>query len=127
MWLATTKIRKRLKKYFSIDIKNIEWYYIQGASDFYTFILRERHMPYEKLTQMQSRIIIGTKQTIRAMNNGEVSELYIAEDADRQVTKTAINLAKDLSIPCQYVDSKKRLGNACGIDIGTSTAAVKKQ
>lgn len=84
-------------------------------------------MPYDKLTQMQSHIIIGTKQTMRAMNNGEVSELYVAEDADRQITQQAINLAKGLDIPFQYVDSKKRLGNACGIDISTSAAAVIKQ
>lgn len=84
-------------------------------------------MPYKRLTQVQSRIIIGTKQAIRAINNNEVSELYVADDADRQITQSVINLAKDLNIPYHHVDSKKELGKACGIEIGASTVAVIKE
>lgn len=84
-------------------------------------------MPYEKLTHVQSRIIIGTKQTLKAMRNSEVSEVFIASDADQQITKQVIILAKELNIPCQHVDSMKKLGHACGIEVGTSTVAIKEQ
>jgi len=83
-------------------------------------------MSYEKVTQVQSRIIIGTKQTLKAMKNGNVSEVFIADDADKQVTQKVASLANELGIPCQHVDSMKKLGAACGIEVGASTVAVKK-
>lgn len=84
-------------------------------------------MSYEQLTQIQSRIIIGIKQTLRAMRSNQISEVYIAEDADRHITDQVVELAKELQIPYKYVPSKKELGIACGIDVGTSTAAVKHE
>ncbi|WP_163971938.1 50S ribosomal protein L7ae-like protein [Oceanobacillus halotolerans] len=84
-------------------------------------------MSYEKVTQLRSRIIIGTKQTLKAMKNGDISEVYIADDANGQITQKVVNLAEELNIPCHRVDSMKKLGAACGIDVGASTAAIKKQ
>jgi large subunit ribosomal protein L7A len=83
-------------------------------------------MSYEKVTQLKSQIMIGMKQTLKAMKNGQISEVYIAEDADRYMTQRIEELAKTLGIPCQRVDSKKKLGAACGIDVGASTVAIKK-
>jgi large subunit ribosomal protein L7A len=83
-------------------------------------------MSYEKVKQVKSRIIIGTKQTLKAMKNDEVSKVYIADDADKQITGKVANLADELGIPCQRVDSMKKLGSACGIEVGAATAAVKK-
>lgn len=83
-------------------------------------------MSYEKLTQVQSRIIIGTKQSLKAMKNDQISEVFIATDADYRVTEQVVKLAKELNIPCRHVDSMEKLGSACGIEVGTSTAAIKK-
>jgi len=83
-------------------------------------------MSYEKVRQVQSRIIIGTKQTLKAMKNGQVSEVFIADDADKHITDKVASLAEELEIPCQHVDSMRKLGTACGIEVGASTAAVKK-
>lgn len=83
-------------------------------------------MSYEKVLQVKSQTIIGVKQTLKAMKNGRVKQVYIAEDADRFITLKVEELAKTLDIPCQRVDSKKKLGNACGIDVGASTVAIKK-
>ncbi|GEN31968.1 large subunit ribosomal protein L7A [Cerasibacillus quisquiliarum] len=83
-------------------------------------------MSYEKVTQAKSRLIIGTKQSLKAMKNGDVSEVFIAEDADRKVTQGVIDLAEELSIPCHYVDSKKRLGQACGIEVHAATVSIRK-
>lgn len=83
-------------------------------------------MSYEKVNQVKSQTIIGLKQTLKAMKNGQISEVYIAEDADRYMTREVEELAKTLDIPCLRVDSKKKLGAACGIDVGASTVAIKK-
>lgn len=82
-------------------------------------------MSYERVTQLQSRIIIGTKQTLKAMNNGEVSEVFIATDADQHITDKVLQVAKQLDIPYTLVDSKKKLGVACNIDVDASTVAVR--
>lgn len=83
-------------------------------------------MSYEKVTKAKSRTIIGTKQTLKSMRNGDVSEVYIANDADQQITQKVASLANELGIPCQRVDSMKKLGAACGIEVGASTVAIKK-
>ncbi|MFD2760766.1 ribosomal L7Ae/L30e/S12e/Gadd45 family protein [Lentibacillus juripiscarius] len=83
-------------------------------------------MSYEKVTRFQANLVIGTKQTLKAMKNGAVSEVFIADDADWQITQKVENLADELGIPCRRVDSKKRLGSACGIDVDASAVAVKQ-
>lgn len=82
-------------------------------------------MSYEKVTQDQARLIIGTKQTLKAMKNGEVSEVFLAADAEQQLTQKVADLANELDISCHHVDSMKKLGTACGIDVGASTVAIK--
>ncbi|WP_156291792.1 ribosomal L7Ae/L30e/S12e/Gadd45 family protein [Oceanobacillus salinisoli] len=82
-------------------------------------------MSYEKVTQVKSRLIIGTKQTLKAMRNGEVSEVFIADDADGHITQKVARLAKEFNIPCKSVPSKRKLGTACGIEVGASAVAVK--
>ncbi|WP_186576174.1 50S ribosomal protein L7ae-like protein [Aquibacillus kalidii] len=83
-------------------------------------------MSYEKVAEVKNNLIIGTKQTIKAMKNGEVHEVIVAEDADQHITSKVSRLAKEMNIPCFTVDSMKRLGKACGIDVGTATVAIKQ-
>ncbi|UFT99488.1 50S ribosomal protein L7ae-like protein [Radiobacillus kanasensis] len=83
-------------------------------------------MSYDKVAQVKTGLIIGTKQTLKAMKNGEVSEVVIADDADQHITSNVSRLAKELNIPCTRVDSMKKLGAACGIDVGTATVAIKQ-
>lgn len=83
-------------------------------------------MSYEKVAQVKDNLIIGTKQTLKAIKNGEVSEVVIAVDADQRVTSKVSRLAEEMNVPCTQVDSKKRLGKACGIDVGTATVAIKQ-
>lgn len=82
-------------------------------------------MSYEKVTKMQSRIIIGKKQALKAMHRGEVSEVYFARDADEHLVQDVIQVAQEQNVPCFGVDSMKQLGAACGIEVGASTVAVK--
>lgn len=84
-------------------------------------------MSYERVAQLQSRIIIGTKQTIKAMNNGEVSEVFIAKDADQHITDKLLAEAKKCNIPYVIVDSKKKLGKACNIEVDATTVAIKRE
>ncbi|MCL6572938.1 MAG: 50S ribosomal protein L7ae-like protein [Bacillus sp. (in: Bacteria)] len=80
-------------------------------------------MSYEKVLQAR-KFVIGTKQTVKALKENIVQELIVASDAGPKVTAMVVDLAQELNVPIQYVDSKKKLGKACGIQVGASTVAI---
>ncbi|NBI30344.1 50S ribosomal protein L7ae-like protein [Chengkuizengella marina] len=80
-------------------------------------------MSYEKVTQA-NRLSIGTKQTLKVVERGSATEVYVAKDADPKVTAKVIVLCKDMNVNIIYVDSMKQLGKACGIEVGAAVAAV---
>lgn len=83
-------------------------------------------MSYDKVTQAKNGIIIGTKQTLKALKEKRVKEVVIAEDADVRVTNKVLTLAEQLDVPVFPVDSMKKLGQACGIEVGASAVAIKR-
>ncbi|WP_453992445.1 50S ribosomal protein L7ae-like protein [Bacillus nitroreducens] len=80
-------------------------------------------MSYEKVSQAK-KIIIGTKQTVKAIKTEKVREVVVAEDADRRVINKVLQLAEEQQIPISKVDSMKKLGKACGIEVAASTVAI---
>jgi large subunit ribosomal protein L7A len=80
-------------------------------------------MSYEKVYQA-TKIVIGTKQTVKVLKDGYSCELIIASDAETNITAPVVKLAQDLNIPIIYVDSMKKLGKACGIEVGASTVVI---
>jgi len=80
-------------------------------------------MSYEKVSQAK-KIIIGTKQAVKAIQTDKVTEIVVAEDADRRVINKVLQLAEAQQIPISKVDSMKKLGKACGIEVGASTVAI---
>jgi large subunit ribosomal protein L7A len=81
------------------------------------------NMSYEKVSQA-SEIIIGTKQTVKALKNGIVKEVIIAEDAEPRITNKVIQVAEEKQVPIRKVDSMKKLGKACGIEVGAAAVAI---
>jgi large subunit ribosomal protein L7A len=82
-------------------------------------------MSYEKVAQAK-KIIVGTKQTVKALKAGEVIELVIAKDADAKVTAELLRTAREMNTAITYVDSMKKLGKACGIAVGAAAVAITK-
>lgn len=83
-------------------------------------------MSYEKVTQAENGIIIGTKQSLKALKENLVKEVVIAQDADVRVTNKVLTLAEEMHVPVYSVDSMKKLGQACGIEVGASAVAIKR-
>lgn len=82
-------------------------------------------MSYEKVKQATD-VKIGLKQTMKAIENGDVDEVIIAKDADAHIVKKILRSCEQNKIICSYVDSKKKLGKTCGIDVGAATVAIKR-
>ncbi|PYZ91850.1 50S ribosomal protein L7ae-like protein [Salipaludibacillus keqinensis] len=82
-------------------------------------------MSYDKVAQAVNKVV-GTKQTLKALENEQVKELVVAEDADRKVLEKALVIAQGKGVSVHPVDSMKKLGKACGIDVNAAIVAIKK-
>ena len=80
-------------------------------------------MSYEKVLQAKG-FIVGTKQSAKSLKNGTVSELLVAEDADPRLTSDIAALASEAGVSITYVDSMKKLGETCGIQVGAAVVAL---
>jgi len=73
-----------------------------------------------------SNKLVGIKQCLKALENGNVSHVFIAEDADERLLKGIKETCNAKSIELISVESKKVLGKACGIEVGSAVACVLK-
>lgn len=69
---------------------------------------------------------VGIKQSTRALREGNVQSLYVAENADSMVIRPIIDLAEDAGIPVVSVETMEILGEACGIQVGAAVAVLLK-
>ena len=74
----------------------------------------------------QNKIVIGKKQTLRALLKNEAQKVYVSKDADFHVTEPIVGACKDHGVEIIYFDNMRELGIACGIDVNAAAAAVLK-
>jgi large subunit ribosomal protein L7A len=74
----------------------------------------------------EKKVVIGKKQTLRALLKDEAEKVYISRDADFHVTEPIAQACKDKNIEIAYFDNMRDLGIACGIDVNAAAAAVLK-
>ncbi|MBB3909044.1 50S ribosomal protein L7ae-like protein [Anoxybacteroides rupiense] len=80
-------------------------------------------MSYEKVLQAQ-QVLVGTKQTMRALKEGSAQEVVVAEDADPAITTKIMEAANKAGVPVTKVDSMKKLGEACEIQVRAAAVAI---
>ena len=68
--------------------------------------------------------VVGVKQVRRALANGQAKRLYLAKDADPQLTQPLANEAGKRGVEVVWADTMKALGRACGIAVGAAVAAT---
>jgi large subunit ribosomal protein L7A len=68
--------------------------------------------------------MVGIKQTMKAIENGETKLVYIAKDADERISGKIIELCKKHNVQVTYVETMKLLGKACNIDVGAAVACT---
>ncbi|SET78674.1 large subunit ribosomal protein L7A [Natronincola peptidivorans] len=74
----------------------------------------------------QTNKVIGVKQTNKALNQDKVKTLYLAQDAEAFLLEKLKDAANKKEVEILYVDSMKKLGKACGIDVSAAAAAILK-
>ena len=86
---------------------------------------RKKWFMHEGLADVDRRVV-GTKQVLRALDEGRVARAYVAQDADLLLTTRVVDRCYDMDIPCTQVESMEKLGRACGIDVKAAAAGLLK-
>ena len=68
--------------------------------------------------------VVGVKQDRRALNAGRAKRLYLARDADPQLTGPLAEQAGAQGVEAVWLGTMKVLGRDCGIAVGASVAAT---
>ena len=70
--------------------------------------------------------VVGIKQLRKALNRGEVRQVFLAGNADPALTAPLEALAEERHVPVLWVSAMKELGQACGIAVGAAAAGLLK-
>lgn len=70
--------------------------------------------------------VVGERQVRKALINGNIIKLFIAEDAVRFKVEPLIEIAVESKIEIEYAQSMQILGRACAISRGASVAGLAK-
>jgi len=70
-------------------------------------------------------LIIGTKQTLRALKNGELKRCIIAKDTESTLFARLYGEMTDNNIPIKFVATMHELGEIAGIDVGCAIVGVR--
>lgn len=78
----------------------------------------------EKLRNSQK--VVGTRRLLRAVQAGEISEVYLAKDADLFIVRQVKDACNRANVRMIEVDTMKQLGEVCGVDVKTASAGIRK-
>lgn len=80
-------------------------------------------MELEKIKEA-GKIVVGTRQTIKTIENNSAREIYVARDAEERITQPIIQSCQEKGLPVYYVDTMAELGKACSIKVGAAMCAI---
>lgn len=66
---------------------------------------------------------IGTKQTVRMVEQGKAAYVYVAQDAEQRLKDQIVALCEATGTEIAWAETMKSLGTLCGIDVGAAMAA----
>jgi len=67
---------------------------------------------------------VGVKETQKAVRDGRVRRLFIADDADERIVGPLVALCEQTDVPVERVATMRELGALCGIDVGAAAAGL---
>ena len=67
---------------------------------------------------------VGAKQVMRAISEGRATRVFIARDAEPGIVQPVVLATEAQGVEIIWVDSMRKLGDACAIDVAASVAAL---
>lgn len=83
-------------------------------------------MSYERIRAAKKKTV-GTKQTTKAVQKGNARLVFVARDAEARVIEPLLALCREKGVEVVMVDSMEELGRACGIEVGSASAAILEE
>ncbi|WP_028543502.1 ribosomal L7Ae/L30e/S12e/Gadd45 family protein [Paenibacillus taiwanensis] len=83
-------------------------------------------MSNEKSLQ-DAKVKIGSKQTLKMVEQGFATEVYVALDADTKLLNKIVSLCRKRNIKLIEISSMVELGKMCGIEVGAAMAAIVEE
>lgn len=69
-------------------------------------------------------LVVGLKQSKKAIESDQAKRVYIALDAQENISAPIIKVCKEKKIPVTYVKTMQELGALCAIDVGAAVAVL---
>lgn len=77
------------------------------------------------LTELKAKNkVVGLKQSRRAVGEGRVSKVYLADDAGSHIRREIMQLCEEKGIALESGFTMQELGEACGVEVNTAVAAL---
>ena len=70
------------------------------------------------------KVVVGIKQSRKAVVGGAAEIAYIARNADPMITEPFEALCEEHGVKVIYADTMEELGHACGINVGAAVAVL---
>jgi len=68
--------------------------------------------------------VVGTKQTLKALEKGEAVMVLLAKDAEEKISAPVAALAENKGVKVHYIETMSELGKICGIKVKAAAAAI---
>ncbi|WP_123042136.1 ribosomal L7Ae/L30e/S12e/Gadd45 family protein [Cohnella candidum] len=81
----------------------------------------------DNVSRTEMNVVIGTKQTMKAVELGRAYEVFVAQDADPRMVSKIIQLCEQRNVKLTLVDTMRNLGKTCGIEVGAAMAAAVEE
>lgn len=70
------------------------------------------------------RKIVGTKQTLKALEKGEAIMVILARDAEERISAPVAALAGEKEVEVCSIETMSTLGKICGVKVKAAAAAI---
>ena len=74
----------------------------------------------------RTKLKIGFKEVLKAIEANHTQKVFVAEDCEDRIKNSLADAAYKAGVLVEYAETMRELGKSCGIDVGTSCAAVLK-
>lgn len=71
-----------------------------------------------------AHIVIGVKQSKKAIRDGKAAEVFVALDAEKRVVGPVYELCNETDTKMTEITTMAELGDAAGIDVGAAVVTV---
>ena len=73
-----------------------------------------------------ARKVVGSRRLLKSLEKGVIETAYLADDADMFLRMQVTEACEKAGVKLIIVNTMVELGNACGVEVKTAAAGIKK-